>query len=174
MEITLNRVAKTIIRRALNEDLGKRGDITSRATVPTDQTGEAVIIAKAPGVIAGQRIAAGVFAMLEKRMRYDPQVRDGDPVAPGAEIARIKGKTWVILAGERTALNILGRCSGIATRTTPTVSPLLPVVFMTALKLEDARKMIPPDPHIRLIGKPIDFEVLRAAIRELTGLDRPL
>ena len=59
-------------------------------------------------------------------------------------------------------------------RATPTVSPLLPVVFMTALKLEDARKMIPADPHVRLIGKPIDFEVLRSAIRELTGLDRPL
>jgi CheY-like chemotaxis protein len=59
-------------------------------------------------------------------------------------------------------------------RATPTVSPLLPVVFMTALKLDEARKMIPPDPRVRLIGKPIDFEALRAAIRELTGVDRPL
>jgi CheY-like chemotaxis protein len=59
-------------------------------------------------------------------------------------------------------------------RATPAVSPMLPVVFMTGLKLEDARKMLPPDPHIRLIGKPIDFGTLRAAIKELTGVDRPL
>lgn len=59
-------------------------------------------------------------------------------------------------------------------RATPSVSPLLPVIFMTGLKPEDARKMIPPDPHVRLIAKPIDFDVMRAAIKELTGVDRPL
>ena len=59
-------------------------------------------------------------------------------------------------------------------RSLPTVSPLLPVVFITALKLDDARKMIPPDPKVRLLSKPINFEELRAAIRELTGVDRPL
>jgi len=59
-------------------------------------------------------------------------------------------------------------------RALPTVSPLLPVIFMTGIKLDDARRMIPPDPKIRLIGKPINFEELRSTIKELTGVDRPL
>jgi two-component system chemotaxis response regulator CheY len=59
-------------------------------------------------------------------------------------------------------------------RTLPGVSPLLPVVFMTGMPPEDARKLIPSDPNIRLISKPIDFERLRVAIKELTGVDRPL
>jgi CheY-like chemotaxis protein len=60
-------------------------------------------------------------------------------------------------------------------RALPWVSPRLPVIFMTALSLDKARELIPPgDPSIRLLSKPIDFEALRAAIRELTGVDRPL
>ncbi|HAM34426.1 MAG TPA: hypothetical protein DEB40_05495 [Elusimicrobia bacterium] len=59
-------------------------------------------------------------------------------------------------------------------RSLPTISPLLPVIFMTGLSLERAREMIPKDPKIRLIGKPLNFEELRVAIRELTGIDRPL
>jgi len=59
-------------------------------------------------------------------------------------------------------------------RALPSVSPLLPVIFMTGMSLDKARQLIPNDPKIRLIGKPIDFEQLRAAIRDLTGIDRPL
>ena len=59
-------------------------------------------------------------------------------------------------------------------RALPNMSPLLPVIFMTGLDLEKARQLIPYDPKIRLIGKPIDFEMLRGYIRELTGVDRPL
>jgi len=59
-------------------------------------------------------------------------------------------------------------------RALPNVSPLLPVIFMTGLALEQARQLIPYDPKIRIIGKPIDFEALRVVIRELTGVDRPL
>ncbi len=116
-EIKLNRVAHTIIRRALREDMRKRGDITTHATVPTDMTGKAVIIARAGGVVAGQRIAEGVFHALDKQVRYEAVISDGDEVTASDTIAMISGKMWVILAGERTALNILGRCSGIATLT---------------------------------------------------------
>ena len=148
MEIALNRVAKTIIRRALNEDLGKRGDITSHATIPTNLRGEAVIIAKAAGVIAGQQVAAGVFEMLEHRQRgrprpplvkYEATVPDGTPVNPGEEVARISGKVWVILAAERTALNILQRCSGIATLTRQFVE----AVAGTNAKISETRKTAP-------------------------------
>lgn len=53
-------------------------------------------------------------------------------------------------------------------------SPTMPVIFMTGMKPEDARAMIPPDPRVRLIHKPINFDELRAAIKELTAVDRPL
>ena len=59
-------------------------------------------------------------------------------------------------------------------RNTKTVSPLLPFVFMTGMTPEDAQKLMPQDPKVRLLPKPIDFEKLRAVIKELTGLDRPL
>ncbi len=59
-------------------------------------------------------------------------------------------------------------------RTLPSISQRLPVIFITGMKLDEARRLIPPDPQVRLISKPIDFEKLRAAIRELTGADRPL
>jgi len=147
LEIALNRVAKTILRRALNEDLGKRGDITSHATIPTDARGEAVIIAKADGIIAGQRIAAEVFTMLERGqggrprplMEYRALIPDGTPVVKGMEVARVRGKTWVILAGERTALNILQRCSGIATLTRRYVDE----VAGTDAKISETRKTAP-------------------------------
>jgi CheY-like chemotaxis protein len=59
-------------------------------------------------------------------------------------------------------------------RALPQVSPLLPVIFMTGMNLDQARQLIPVDPKVRLIGKPINFAELRAAIKELTGVDRPL
>lgn len=59
-------------------------------------------------------------------------------------------------------------------RSIPTISPRLPVVFITGMKKEDAQALIPPDPHVRLVTKPIDFNLLRAAIKDLTGVDRPL
>lgn len=59
-------------------------------------------------------------------------------------------------------------------RSCPWVSPRLPVIFLTGMDLEEARKLIPADSNIRLLGKPVDFAALRAAIKELTGVDRPL
>ena len=59
-------------------------------------------------------------------------------------------------------------------RSTPGISPALPIIFLTGLTPEKAKAMIPPDPKVRLLHKPVDFEKLRAAIKELTGLDRPL
>ncbi len=59
-------------------------------------------------------------------------------------------------------------------RSLPAVSPKLPVIFMTGMSPERAQALIPKDPNIRLVGKPIDFEKLRLAIKELTGIDRPL
>ena len=139
LAIHCNRVAKTIIRRALNEDMRKRGDITTRATVPTNQLGRARIISKSEGVISGQGVAAGVFEMLDKSTDYEIIVPDGENVEPNTVVARIKGKMWVILAGERTALNIMGRCSGIASLTNKYVTQ----VVDTPAKITETRKTAP-------------------------------
>jgi len=115
--LPVNRLVKAIIRRALTEDLGVRGDITTQATVPANQKSKAVIIAKSPGIIAGQAIACEVFKSLDKKVGYNPLVADGESVDSGTVVARISGPTAAILSGERSALNLLGRCSGIATLT---------------------------------------------------------
>lgn len=59
-------------------------------------------------------------------------------------------------------------------RTCKSISPVLPVIFVTGMKLEDVAKMLPADPKIRILGKPVDFGALGKAIKELTGVDRPL
>jgi len=138
-EIRCNRVAKTIIRRALKEDMRDRGDITTRATVPTGQIDQAVIISRNEGIVAGQRIASGVFEMLEKSINYKIVIHDGEKVEPGMEIAHINGKTWAILTGERTVLNIIGRCSWIATLTNRYVQ----AVDGTGVKITETRKTAP-------------------------------
>ncbi len=137
--IKLNRVAKTIIRRALREDLGKRGDITTRATISSDVEGSAVIIARTGGVIAGQHIAEGVFHAVERSINYEILTQDGESIEPDAPIARIKGKLWAMLVAERTALNILGRCSGIATLT----SAYVKAIEGTGVKITETRKTAP-------------------------------
>ena len=77
--------------------------------------------------------------------------------------------TDIQMPGGRTGVDAVKQL-----RALPNVSPLLPVIFITAMKLDEARRLIAPDPYVRLIGKPVNFETLRAAIRELTGVDRPL
>lgn len=123
----------------MREDLGKRGDITSRATVPSDLKGEAVIVSRGNGIIAGQRIAEAVFNYFKEKVDYQVLVEDGEQVEAGSEIARLNGKLWMILAGERTALNLLGRCSGIATFTAAFVS----AVAGTEVKITETRKTAP-------------------------------
>ena len=59
-------------------------------------------------------------------------------------------------------------------RSLPTVSPRLPVIFITGMKLDEARRLIPQDPLVRLLAKPVDFAQMRAVIKELTGIDRPI
>jgi CheY-like chemotaxis protein len=74
-----------------------------------------------------------------------------------------------------TDIKMPGVGSGVdAYRQLRKASPNLPVIFLTAIKLDEAQAMIPPDPKVRLLPKPINFEALHAAIKEFTGLDRLL
>lgn len=106
-----------LIRAALREDCGARGDVTSRALIPSRTRTRGVIVAKQPGVVAGLAAAAAVFRAVDRRVRFTVVRRDGARVRPGAVLARLAGPTRALLAGERTALNFLGRLSGIATLT---------------------------------------------------------
>ena len=105
------------VTRALEEDLGRAGDITSIATVPEATSGRAVVVARQPGVIAGLPLVAAAFRRLSPEIAIAPQARDGSAVEAGTKLMTISGNARVILGAERTALNFLGHLSGIATAT---------------------------------------------------------
>jgi nicotinate-nucleotide pyrophosphorylase (carboxylating) len=105
------------VARALAEDLGRAGDITSVATVPEDAQARAVVIARAPGHIAGLPLVAAVFRRLAPDARIEAHARDGDAVSTRTNLMTVTGNARAILAAERTALNFIGHLSGVATAT---------------------------------------------------------
>jgi len=105
------------VRSALAEDLGLAGDITTDSIIPPDAHGEAAIVIREPGVIAGLDLAEATFKALDPNVDFVRVVQDGCKADAGTTIAKIRGLTRALLTGERTALNFLGRLCGIATRT---------------------------------------------------------
>ena len=105
------------VQRALAEDLGRAGDITSMATIPEATHAHAVLIARQAGVIAGLPLAVATFQKLSPDINIQAHFRDGAAVASGVHVLTIWGPARAVLAGERTALNFVGRLSGIATLT---------------------------------------------------------
>lgn len=106
-----------LVRRALAEDLGRAGDLTSDAVVPAEARAEAVLVARAPGRLAGLPVALSAFRLLDPSLTLAAHAADGDDVAAGAVLATVRGAARSILSAERTALNFLGHLSGIATAT---------------------------------------------------------
>ena len=127
-----------IIEDFLKEDIGE-GDITTDAIVPEHHTSQAIIMAKAEGVVAGHQYAHDVFSLLDQDIQYQALQEDGEGVKPGDILAAIAGKSRAILTGERVALNILQRLSGIATFTRSFVD----AVEGTGVKILDTRKTAP-------------------------------
>jgi nicotinate-nucleotide pyrophosphorylase (carboxylating) len=105
------------VRRALAEDLGRSGDITTNAIVPKEDKAAARITAQAPGRIAGVEIAVYAFRYLDPSLQFEILCPDGTDVQQGEIIAVVQGPAGSILTGERTALNFLSHLSGIATAT---------------------------------------------------------
>ncbi|HEX3032050.1 MAG TPA: nicotinate-nucleotide diphosphorylase (carboxylating), partial [Bacillota bacterium] len=105
-----------IIERALAEDIGS-GDVTTNTIIPPDATTKAYIHAKESGVVAGLPVAGAVFAFLDAGIEYHQIRQDGDRVEKGDVLAELSGRARSILTGERVALNLLQRMSGIATKT---------------------------------------------------------
>ena len=108
---------EAVVTRALEEDLGRAGDITSTATVPEDAPGRAVLNARQSGVIAGLPLVAASFKRLAPDIEIVPHARDGATIAAQTKLLTISGNARAILGAERVALNFLGHLSGIATAT---------------------------------------------------------
>ena len=106
-----------IVRRALLEDLGRAGDLTTDAIVPADEFAVASVIARSKGRIAGLEIALHVFRCLDTRVHLKILIPDGGDATEGDRLAIVRGSARAILSAERTALNFLGRLCGIATAT---------------------------------------------------------
>jgi nicotinate-nucleotide pyrophosphorylase (carboxylating) len=127
------------VHRALAEDLGDAGDITTVSCIEPGALIEAHIVARASGVVAGLTVAREVFRALDPRMEWDAQRIDGDAVEVGSVLVRLQGSARAILAGERTALNLIGRLSGVATAT----HQLVMRVDGTGARIVDTRKTTP-------------------------------
>lgn len=127
------------VRRALAEDLGLSGDLTSQATIPAGAVATATLSAREAGVIAGLPLALEVFRQLGDRVSFDPQVADGTKVTKGDIVAVVAGDARQLLAGERTALNFLNHLSGIAAHTHKFVE----AVAGTGARICDTRKTTP-------------------------------
>ncbi|HNT34865.1 MAG TPA: carboxylating nicotinate-nucleotide diphosphorylase [bacterium] len=117
MNLKIDAKIRSRIKAALQEDLGKSGDITSLWTIPDQMHGKAEIISRTSGVVCGVTVVEKVFACLDKSVETDFSVSDGDRVKSEQVVATISGSMRSILAGERTALNYLTHLSGIASLT---------------------------------------------------------
>lgn len=139
-ELSLPRfLVEQAVAAALEEDLGSVGDITTDAIIPANAQGEASIIVRKPGVIAGLDLAEATFKSLDPDVRFTRIVEDASKVEAGGTIANLAGKTRALLTGERTALNFLGHLSGIATLTATYVA----AVEGTRAKIVETRKTTP-------------------------------
>lgn len=126
------------IRRALEEDIGT-GDITTDSIVSADARLRGNIVAKQTGVVAGLKVAKLVFKQLSDDISFTPNVSDGAHVDARMVLAEVSGSARALLTGERTALNLLGRMSGIATLTRKFVD----AVAETNAVILDTRKTAP-------------------------------
>jgi nicotinate-nucleotide pyrophosphorylase (carboxylating) len=133
-----------LVRRALEEDIGP-GDVTSLACLEPDPV-EAVIVAKAPGVLSGLKPALLAFALVDSANSVSPQKRDGESFVAGDTIVTIKGFNQTVLVSERVALNFLAHLSGVATLTREFVR----LVEGTGCRVLDTRKTTP---GLRLLEK---------------------
>ncbi len=105
------------VKAALLEDWGRAGDITSQATLPPDARADSRIVSRKTGVLAGLQFAESAFRQTDPALSFEVLKRDGDTLAPGDTVARIKGPARALLGAERVALNFLGHLAGIASAT---------------------------------------------------------
>ncbi|MFC1511977.1 carboxylating nicotinate-nucleotide diphosphorylase [Candidatus Latescibacterota bacterium] len=143
MERTWAKLTDKLIEQALREDLGS-GDVTTQAIVPRRTVATAYLFNKSPGVLAGIDVAKKVFLKVNPRLVFKSFCVDGDTIKNGMKIAEISGSVESILQAERTALNFLGRMSGIASKT----AQYMKLVSGHHTKVLDTRKTTPTMRHL--------------------------
>lgn len=117
---------ESLVRRALEEDLGRAGDLTSDAILPPDLLAEAAVVARKAGRIAGLEAATSAFRILDPKAQVELRSADGRDAAAGEVLAIVRGPARSLLSAERTALNLLGRLCGVATATRDLVALVAP------------------------------------------------
>jgi nicotinate-nucleotide pyrophosphorylase (carboxylating) len=115
-----------LVRAALAEDLGRRGDITTEAVIPADAQATAVMRARKPGVAAGVEAAVLAFRLMDSSVTCKVHKGEGAVLAPGDDVMTLTGPARAILSAERVALNFAGHLSGIATATAALVAAVRP------------------------------------------------
>ena len=138
-----------LIDHALSEDLGGQidlqNDITSSWTLESDTRARANIVARTAGVIAGLALARATFTRLDPQIECTAAIQDGQSVEAGHVVLHIEGSARAILCGERTALNLLQRLSGVATQTRRFVN----AIAETTARITDTRKTTPGWRHLQ-------------------------
>ena len=128
-----------VVRRALDEDLGSGGDVTSRAVISPDAMARAHVVAREEGVLAGVQPASLAFKLVDPTVELRFEANEGASIEAGEVVATVEGPTRSILTAERTALNFLGHLSGVATAT----GTLVAAVAGTDVRICCTRKTTP-------------------------------
>lgn len=134
----MNIALDHLLRMALEEDLG-HGDVTSEALVDPDKIGTAIVFGREPFILSGGVPFSRVFELLDPRTSVESFFQDGQTIDANSTVFRLKGRMRTLLSGERTALNLLQRLSGIATLT----RAMADAIAGTSCRLLDTRKTTP-------------------------------
>ena len=132
-------LVEPVVRAALEEDLGRAGDITSELTIPADQRSSARIVARKPGTIAGLIAAECAFRLIDPATTFRAEKPDGSTVEAGTTLGAYRGPSRALLTAERVALNFAGHLSGVATAT----RALVEAVAGTNARIVCTRKTLP-------------------------------
>ncbi|WP_109260912.1 carboxylating nicotinate-nucleotide diphosphorylase [Hyphobacterium indicum] len=132
-------IVRDAVQRAFAEDITGAGDVTSLAVIPADRKARFEIRARSNGLVCGLQPAMEAFIQAGADLSLDVLANDGDPVEPGETVMSVDGPVRAIMLAERTALNFLGRMSGIATLTRRYVD----AVVGTKAKIVHTRKTTP-------------------------------
>ena len=132
-------VVEPIVRLALAEDLGRAGDVTAAACIPAEARMTAAFAARKPGVLAGMQCVRLAVLAMDPQARVDVRLDDGQAFEAGAVLAVVEANARAFLSAERTALNLIGRLSGVATLTRAYVQ----AVAGTGARIADTRKTTP-------------------------------
>lgn len=138
MKGLIQKQLQDVINHALEEDIGQE-DVTTNAIIDSNSTAEVIWVAKQDGIVAGLNFAKEVFARFDENLDWYPKVKDGAFVETGDVIVSFEGNCRAVLSGERIALNIAQRLSGIASATFKMVD----LVKDLPVKILDTRKTVP-------------------------------